>query len=102
MNLLKYLGLPEIFKERSRCTLRITKKIFQSKGIETSNHNLHTLCDYFKILVNQNEGSFHSGLFDATMTSKLFIRLYKNYININDNDAFQKYQKKKQRRKKYH
>ena len=68
MDELNYWGLPEISEKRFRCTLRITKKIFKSKGIETSNHKLNTLCNYFKILVNPNEGSFHNGLFDAIMT----------------------------------
>ena len=29
------------------------------------------------------------------MTSKLFIHLYGNYVNINDNTVLQKYQEKK-------
>ena len=84
MSELKFWGLPEIPKERFRCTLRIAKKLFKEKGIETPNYKLITLCDYFKILVNPNEGSFHNGLFDTLMTSKLLIHLYKNYANIND------------------
>ena len=98
MSELKYLGLPKILKERFRCTIRIIKKLFKSKGIKITSYKLETVCDYFKILVNQNEGPFHNGLFNATMTSKLFIHLYINYININD-DALQKYKKKKQRTK---
>ena len=82
MDELNYWGLPEISEKRFRCTLRITKKIFKSKCIKTSNHELNTLCNYFKILVNPNEGSFHNGLFDAIMTSKLFICLYKNYFDL--------------------
>ena len=99
MNELKYWGLPEIPKERFRCTLRIVKKLFKSKGIETENHKLNTVCDYFKILVNPNEGSFHNGLFDTLMTSKLLIHLYKNYANINDYVVPYKYQKKEAKSK---
>ena len=100
MNELKYWGLPEIPKERFRCTLRIVKKLFKSKGIETPNHKLNTVCDYFKILVNPNEGSFHNGLFDTLMTSKLLIHLYKNYANINDYVVPYKYQKQKSKEEK--
>jgi len=84
MSELKYWGLPELPKERFRCTLRILKKLFKSKNIEVENYKLITLCDYFNILVNPNEGSFHNGLFDTIMTSKLLIHLYKNFANIND------------------
>ena len=101
MNELKYWGLPEIPKERFRCTLRIVKKLFKSKGIETENHKLNTVCDYFKILVNPNEGSFHNGLFDTLMTSKLFIHLYKTYANINDYVVPYKYQKKESKEEKH-
>ena len=94
MDELKYWKLPEIPKERFRCTLRIAKIILKLKGKKIPSLKLHDACDCFGVLVNRNEGSFHNGLFDATMTFKLFIRLNKNYININDNDAFQKYQKK--------
>ena len=76
------------------------KKIFKSKGIKTSNHKLNTLCNYFKILVNPNEGSFHNGLFDAIMTSKLFICLYKNYFYINGDDIPQKYKEKNNKEQK--
>ena len=100
INELKYWGLPEIPKERFRCTLRIVKKLFKSKGIETENHKLNTVCDYFKILVNPNEGSFHNGLFDTLMTSKLFIHLYKTYANINDYAVPYKYQKKESKEEK--
>jgi len=82
---LRYWGLPELSSDRFRCTLRMTKKFFKSEGIETPNFKLITLCDYFKILVN-DEGSFHNGLFDTTMTSKLLIHLYKKFANINDFD----------------
>ena len=95
MSELKYWGLPEIPKERFRCTLRIVKKLFKSRNIEVPNNKLITLCDYFHILVNQNEGSFHNGLFDTIMTSKLFIHLYKNFANINDFVIPQKQEKKK-------
>ena len=85
INELKYWGIIyNIPRERFRCTLRIVKQLFKEKGIETPNHKLITVCDYFKILVNPNEGSFHNGLFDTIMTSKLLIHLYKNYLNIND------------------
>ena len=96
MSELKYWGLPEIPKERFRCTLRIVKKLFKSKGIEIPNHKLITVCDYFKILVNPNEGSFHNGLFDTIMTSKLLIHLYENYANINDNVVPNKKENKEQ------
>ena len=82
---LKYWGLPELSSDRFRCTLRMTKKLFKSEGIESPNFKLITLCDYFKILVN-DEGSYHNGLFDTTMTSKLLIHLYKKFANINDVD----------------
>ena len=82
---LRYWGLPELSSDRFRCTLRITKKLFKTKGIETPNFKLITLCDYFKILVN-DEGLYHNGLFDTTMTSKLLIHLYKKFANINDVD----------------
>ena len=100
MNELKYWGLPEIPKERFRCTLRIVKKLFKSKGIETPNHKLNTVCEYFNILVNPNEGSFHNGLFDTLMTSKLLIHLYKTYANINDYVVPYKYQKQKSKEEK--
>mgnify|MGYP002627304576 CR=1 FL=1 len=100
MSELKYWGLPEIPKERFRCTLRITKKLFKEKGIETANYKLITLCDYFKILVNPNEGSFHNGLFDTIMTSKLLIHLYKNFANINDYIVPHKYDNKEKKEKK--
>ena len=80
---LRYWGLPELSSDRFRCTLRMTKKLFKSEGIETPNFKLITLCDYFKILVN-DEGLYHNGLFDTTMTSKLLIHLYKKFANIND------------------
>ena len=94
MNELKFWGLTEISKERFRCTLRLVKKLFKSKGIETENHKLITVCDYFKILVNPNEGSFHNGLFDTIMASKLLIHLYKNFANINDYVVPNKYNKR--------
>ena len=75
-------------------TLRLVKKLFKSKGIEIENHKLITVCDYFKILVNPNEGSFHNGLFDTIMTSKLLIHLYKNFANINDYVVPNKYNKR--------
>ena len=100
MSELKYWGLPEIPKERFRCTLRITKKLFKEKGIETANNKLITLCDYFKILVNPNEGSFHNGLFDTIMTSKLLIHLYKNFANINDYVIPNKYDNKEKKENK--
>ena len=82
---LRYWGLPELSSDRFRCTLRMTKKLFKSEGIETPNFKLITLCDYFKILVNDG-GLFHNGLFDTTMTSKLLIHLFKKFANINDID----------------
>ena len=93
INELKYWGLPEIPKERFRCTLRIVKKLFKSKGLELPNNKLITLCNHFKILVNQNEGSFHNGLFDTIMTSKLLIHLYKNFANIDDYVPYKKEKK---------
>ena len=81
---LKYWGLPEIPNQRFRCTLRIIKKLFKEEGIETPNQKLFTCCEYFKILVNENEGSYHNALFDTIMTSKLLIHLYKKIANIND------------------
>ena len=50
------------------------------------NFKLFTCCEYFKILVNNNEGSYHNALFDTIMTSKLLVHLYKQYSNINDNE----------------
>ena len=96
MDELIYWELPKISKERFRCTLRIAKKIFKSKGIEISNYKLETLCNYFKILVDPNKDKFHNGFFDAIMTSKLFINLYKNYVNINDSASLWGYQREKQ------
>ena len=96
MDELIYWELPKIPKERFRCTLRIAKKIFKSKGIEISNYKLETLCNYFKILVDPNKDKFHNGFFDAIMTSKLFINLYKNYVNINDSASLWGYQREKQ------
>ena len=83
---LKYWGLPEYNNKRFRCTLRIVKKLFKDEGIESPNCKLFTCCEYFKILVNENEGSYHNALFDTMMTSKLFIHLYKKYANINNNN----------------
>ena len=100
MNELKYWGLPEIPKERFRCTLRMVKKLFKSKSIETPNHKLITICEYFNILVNPNEGSFHNGLFDTIMTSKLLIHLYKNFANIDDYVVPYKYKKKESKENK--
>ena len=99
MSELKYWGLPELPRERFRCTLRMVKKLFKSKNIEIANHKLITLCEYFNILVNPNEGSFHNGLFDTIMTSKLLIHLYKNFANINDYVIPSK-QKKNEKEKK--
>ena len=82
---LRYWGLPELSSDRFRCTLRITKKLFKSERIETPNFKLVTLCDYFKILVNDG-GLFHNGLFDTIMTSKLLIHLFKKFANTNDVD----------------
>ena len=95
MNELKYWRLSKISKERFRYTQKIKKKLFESKGIEIANYKFETVCDYFKILVNLMNAHFR--LFDAKMTYKLFIHLYKNYININDNYTLRKYQEKKQR-----
>ena len=81
---LKYWGLPEVSSERFRCTLRTVKKYFKSEGIDVPNNKLITCCEYFKILVNDNEGSFHNALFDTIMTSKLFIHLYKKFAKIDD------------------
>ena len=83
---LKYWGLPEYNNDRFRCTLRIVKKLFKDEGIDSPNFKLFTCCEYFKILVNENEGSYHNALFDTIMTSKLLIHLYKRYANINDID----------------
>ena len=80
---LRFWGLPELSSDRFRCTLRITKKLFKSEGIETPNFKLFNLCYYFKILVNDG-GLYHNGLFDTTMTSKLLIHLFKKFANIND------------------
>ena len=88
---LKFWGLTELPNERFRCTLRMAKKYFKSQDIEMPNFKLITLCEYFKILVNENEGSFHNGLFDTIMTSKLFIHLYKKKANIKDYENPQKY-----------
>ena len=99
MSELKYWGLPELPRERFRCTLRMVKKLFKSKNIEVENHKLKTLCEYFNILVNPNEGNFHNGLFDTIMTSKLLIHLYKNFANINDYVIPSK-QKKNEKEKK--
>ena len=87
---LKYWGLPELPNERFRCTLRMIKKIFKDEGIETPNHKLFTCCEYFKILVNENEGSYHNALFDTIMTSKLLIHLYKKIANIKDDEKIKK------------
>ena len=87
---LKYWGLPELPNERFRCTLRMIKKIFKDEGIETANHKLFTCCEYFKILVNENEGSYHNALFDTIMTSKLLIHLYKRIANIKDDEKIKK------------
>ena len=57
---------------------------------------METLCNYFKILVDPNKDKFHNGFFDAIMTSKLFINLYKNYVNINDSASLWGYQREKQ------
>ena len=86
---LRYWGLPELPNERFRCTLRMVKKIFKSEGIDTPNFKLFTCCEYFKILVNENEGSYHNGLFDTIMTSKLLIHLYKTIANTKDNENVQ-------------
>ena len=83
---LKYWGLPEIPSERFRCTLRMVKKLFKKENIEVPNNKLATCCEYFKILVNENEGSYHNALFDTIMTSKLLIHLYKKFAGINDYD----------------
>ena len=83
---LKYWGLPEIPNDRFRCTLRMVKKLFKNKGMPSPNFKLFTFCEYFKILVNNNEGSYHNALFDTIMTSKLLVHLYKQYSNINDNE----------------
>ena len=95
MEELIYWKLPQISKERFRCTLRIVKKIFEQESIKISDHKLNTVCDYFEILRNKNEGSFHNGLFDAIMTSKLLIHLYKKCANINDYIFPHNYQEKK-------
>ena len=87
---LKYWGLSELPNERFRCTLRMIKKIFKDEGIETANHKLFTCCEYFKILVNENEGSYHNALFDTIMTSKLLIHLYKRIANIKDDEKIKK------------
>ena len=76
------------------------QKLFKSKGIEILSYKLETICDYFEILVNPNEGTFHNGIFDAIMTSKLFIHLYINYVNIDDNDTLQKYQEKNSKKER--
>lgn len=83
---LKYWGLPELPNDRFRCTLRMVKKLFKNKGMTSPNFKLFTCCEYFKILVNNNEGSYHNALFDTIMTSKLLVHLYKQYANINDNE----------------
>ena len=83
---LKYWGLPELPSERFRCTLRMVKKFFKEENIEVPNNKLNTCCEYFKILVNENEGSYHNALFDTIMTSKLLIHLYKKFAGINDYD----------------
>ena len=88
---LKYWGLPELPNERFRCTLRMVKKLFKDEGIETPNHKLFTCCEYFKILVNENEGSYHNALFDTIMTSKLLVHLYKKIANIKDDEKIKKY-----------
>ena len=41
---LRYWGLPELSSDRFRCTLRMTKKLFKTEGIETPNFKLITLC----------------------------------------------------------
>ena len=76
---LKYWGLPEI-----------PKKIFKNEEIALPNSKLITCCEYFKILVNENEGSYHNALFDTIMTSKLLIHLYKKNAKINDFEEYQK------------
>lgn len=83
-NELKFWGLPELPNQRFRCTLRMVKKMVKSEKINLPNFKLFTSCEYFKILVNENEGSYHNALFDTIMTSKLFIHLYKKIENIKD------------------
>ena len=81
---LKYWGLPELPNDRFRCTLRMVKTIFKNEGMKSPNFKLFTCCEYFHILVNKNEGSYHNALFDTIMTSKLLVHLYKKYANIDD------------------
>ena len=98
---LKYWGLPELSHERFRCTLRMVKKIFKSEEINLPNSKLFTCCEYFKILVNENEGSYHNALFDTIMTSKLLIHLYKKSANINDFENYNKSYKYSNNKKVY-
>lgn len=97
---LKNWGLPEIPSERFRCTLRTVKKLFKNKGITSPNFKLYTCCEYFNILVNKNEGSYHNALFDTIMTSKLLIHLYKKFANINDFENINDYKNNKNYNKK--
>lgn len=59
------------FKDDFLCTLLLSRRIFTA----AVNHKLGTLANHVGLKV---EGSFHRALFDAEITSQLFVKLVEN------------------------
>ena len=78
---LKFWNLPEIPKNKFRCSMRIFKEIigriepyFDDKFI-----CLEKCCRFFELKSNKN--SFHNALFDAFMTGRVISKLYEMLDN---------------------
>ena len=75
-NTLKENGLEELQQNKLRCLYRLSNTIIKNKNINIHNHKLETVCKHFEII--GSNGLFHSAIFDAMMTAKLFILFLKN------------------------
>ena len=87
---LKYWKLPQIPKERFRCTMAMMQKFFQDNNIKFEKVYLNNCCNYFKIKFSKNDGNTQNVTVRVLKISKLFLHIfmaYKGDIELKDENG---------------